>query len=72
MLNWRRDPDYERRMSEKLSDIERSKERTKQIENELAQLQRENVREKALSALIRQRCFPPESSSIPPPPIKSD
>ena len=26
----------------------------------------ENAREKALSALIRQRCFPPESSSIPP------
>jgi hypothetical protein len=33
---------------------------------------RENVREKALSALIRQRCFPPESSLIPQPSIEGD
>jgi hypothetical protein len=43
-----------------------------QIEKEIDQLDRENAREKALSALIRQRCFPPESSSIPPQLIKSD
>ena len=79
MLNWRRDPGYEKRRMQheqrmKLlkSEIERSKERTKQIEKETEQLRRENAREKALSALIRQRCFPPESSSIPQPSIESD
>ena len=41
-------------------------ERTKQIESETEQLRRENARERALSALIKQHCFPPESSSIPP------
>jgi len=54
------------------NEIERSKERTKQIEKEIEQLDRENAREKALSALIRQRCFPPESSLIPPLPTESD
>ena len=79
-LNWRRDPGYEQRilrnelrMKQLRSEIERSKERTKQIEKEseliereTEQLRLENAREKALSALIRQRCFPPEPSSIPP------
>jgi hypothetical protein len=72
MLNWRRDPDYEQRMNAKLTEIEQIKARTKQIEKETEQLRRENAREKALSALIRQRCFPPESSSIPQPSIESD
>jgi hypothetical protein len=40
--------------------------RMKQIESETEQLRRENARERALSALIKQHCFPPESSSIPP------
>jgi hypothetical protein len=85
-LNWRRDPGYEQsivlheqRMKQLASDIERSEERAKQIENEIEQIEREteqlrleNAREKALSALIRQRCFPPESSSIPPLPTESD
>jgi len=78
-LNWRRDPGYEQsvvlheqRMKQLRSEIERSKERTKQIETEIEQLDRENAREKALSALIRQRCFPPESSLIPPLPTDSD
>jgi hypothetical protein len=85
-LNWRRDPGYEqsivlheqRRMQHELrmrqlrSDIERSKERTKLIEKEIEQLRLENARERVLSALIRQRCFPPESSSIPPLPTESD
>ena len=48
------------------SDSEQIEERTKQIEKETEQLRRENARERALSALIKQHCFPPESSSIPP------
>ena len=78
-LNWRRDPGYEQRkmqhelrMKQLESEIERSKERTRQIENDIEQLRRENAREKALSALIRQRCFPPESSSIPQTPTGPD
>ena len=80
MLNWRRDPDYEQRMRETEIAIlrERQKrlqiekqidqidERTKQIENETEQLRSENARERDLSALIKQHCFPPDSSSIPP------
>ncbi len=56
MLNWRRDPGYEQRM--------------KQLESEILQLRRENARQKALSALIRQHCFPDESSSTPLPPTE--
>jgi hypothetical protein len=48
------------------SDSEQIEERTKQIESETEQLRRENARERALSALIKQHCFPPECSSIPP------
>ena len=33
---------------------------------------RENARERALSALIKQHCFPPESSSTPPQPTEPD
>ena len=79
MLNWRRDPGYEKsivlheqRMNENRIAIERSKERTKLIEKETEQLRQENARlrqlnakEKALSDSIRRLCFPPESSSIP-------
>jgi glutamate synthase domain-containing protein 3 len=62
-LNWRRDPGYEQRMNAKLIEIE-------QIKKETEQLRRENAREKALSALIKQHCFPPESNSTPIPPIE--
>jgi hypothetical protein len=86
MLNWRRDPGYEQRMNANRIAIERSKERTKlieketeQIENEILQLRQEtarlrqlNAKEKALSDSIRQLCFPPESSSIPPIPTAPD
>jgi len=41
-----------------------------QIKKETEQLRRENARQKALSALIKQHCFPPESSSTPIPPIE--
>jgi len=79
MLNWRRDPGYEQRMQKLRLETEQSRERTKQIEKEIEQIEKEieqlrleNAREKALSALIRQRCFPAESSSIPPPATESD
>ena len=65
MLNWRRDPGYEQRMNNNRIAIERSKERTKQIEKEIEQLRQENARLKTLNASVRQLCFPPESSSIP-------
>jgi hypothetical protein len=65
MLNWRRDPDFETRMTAKLIEIE-------QIKKETEQLRLENARQNALNASIQQLCFPPESSSTPPPPIKPD
>ncbi len=79
MLNWRRDPGYEQsivlheqRMNDNRIAIERSKERTKLIENETEQIKKEteqlrqmNAKERALSDSIRRLCFPPESSSIP-------
>ncbi|MEY4806232.1 MAG: hypothetical protein RLZZ206_621 [Cyanobacteriota bacterium] len=77
MLNWRpvrgieleieqikqRSKQNESEAEQRMKQIE---ERTKQIESETEQLRRENARERALSALIKQHCFPPESSSIPP------
>jgi len=79
MLNWRRDPGYERRvmqheqrMNENRIAIERSKERTKLIENEILLLRQENARLKALNASVRRLCFPPESSSIPQTPTAAD
>lgn len=61
MLNWRRDPDDERRMRQ-----------SEQIKNETAPLRRENARERALSALIRQHCFSDESSSPQATPTEPD
>ena len=43
-----------------------AEQRMKQIESETEQLRRENARERALSVLIKQHCFPPECNSIPP------
>ena len=85
-LNWRRDPGYEQsivlheqrriqhelRMRQLRSEIEQIERETEQIERETEQLRLENARENALSALIRQRCFPPESCSIPPLPTETD
>ena len=60
MLNWHRDPDYERRMTAKLIEIE-------QIKSETERLRRENKRirelESRLDALMRS---PDSCSSIPP------
>jgi hypothetical protein len=54
------------------NDSELIRKDSERIEKEIEQLDRENASEKALSALIRQRCFPPESSSIPPTATESD
>jgi hypothetical protein len=86
MLNWRRDPDFERRMNAKLIEIERIKTECEQIKKdterivrETEQLRRENARLKALNAkakillsCVDQHCFPPESSSSPVTPTASD
>ena len=65
MLNWRRDPDYEQRKMQHELRMKQLKSEIEQIEKETEQLRRENAKQKALSALIKQHCFPPESSSIP-------
>jgi hypothetical protein len=76
-LNWRRDPGYEQRMLQyeqrKMQHelrMKQLKSEIEQIKKETEQLRRENAREKALSALIKQHCFPPESNSTPIPPIE--
>ena len=60
MLNWRRDPDYERRMSEKLIAL-------KQTENEIEQLMRETKRLKELNSRLDALLRSPDSSSPTPP-----
>jgi ribonuclease D len=65
MLNWRRDPGYEQRMKQLRSE-------TEQLRSETEQLRRENAKQRALSALIRQHCFPDESNSTPLPPTEPD
>ncbi len=76
-LNWRRDPGYEQRkmqhelrMKQLESDILRVKSDSERIEKETEQLRRENARQRALSALIEQHCFPDDSNSIPLPPTE--
>jgi hypothetical protein len=84
MLNWRRDPDYEQRVmqfeqrkmqyEQQMLQYEQRRIqhelRMKRLENEIEQLRRENAREKALSALIEQHCFPDDSNSTPLPPTE--
>lgn len=72
MLNWRRDPGYEQRRIQHESRMKQLKSETEQIEKETEQLRRENAKQRALSALIRQHCFPDEFSSTPRPPIETD
>jgi hypothetical protein len=52
------------------SDSERIASETKQIEKETELLRRENARQRALSALIKQHCFPDDSNSTPLPPTE--
>jgi predicted nucleic acid-binding Zn-ribbon protein len=81
MLNWRRDPDYERRMNalairiqqiEKEtaqieSDISRVRKETAQIEKETALLKEQNARGRELLASIDALCLEDDSSSTPAP-----
>jgi septal ring factor EnvC (AmiA/AmiB activator) len=85
-LNWRRDPDHER----KLALIERSialiewsiatseqsiqdrERRLKLIESDTEQLREQNARGRQLLSQIDALCFPDASSSIPAPPTAID
>ena len=72
MLNWRRDPGYERRKMRHEARMKQLASKIEQIRTETEQLRRENAKQRALSALIRQHCFPDESNSTPLPPIEPD
>ena len=47
------------------NDILQSENETEQLRRENARLAKLNARDDALSALIKQHCFPPESNSTP-------
>ena len=78
MLNWRRDPDHERKLAlietsiafyeQRIQDSER---RTKQIESEIAQLREQNARGRELLASMHVLCLEGNSSSTPAPPMPS-
>jgi len=72
MLNWRRDPDYERRMNALAIRIQQTENEIELIEKETEQLRRENARGRQLLASIDALCFPPESSSTLPPATEND
>jgi hypothetical protein len=79
MLNWRRDPDYERRkmrhewrMKQLEKDIEQIRKDSERIAKETEQMREENARGRRLLASIDALCFPPESSSIPAPATEPD
>ncbi|MFO0015890.1 MAG: hypothetical protein ACK52U_04950, partial [Synechococcaceae cyanobacterium] len=61
---------HELRMKQLESDILRVNSDSERIGKETEQLRRENARQRALSALIEQHCFPDESNSIPLPPTE--
>jgi hypothetical protein len=79
MLNWRPVRDIEartnalRRESEQIkNEILLVRSDRERIEKETERLRQINAREKALSASIRELCFPPESNSTPPTPTEPD
>jgi hypothetical protein len=79
MLNWRRDPDYERRMNALAIRIQQTRNETEQIKNdterlrqETEQLRRQNAKGRQLLASIDALCFPDVSSSTLPPSIAND
>jgi hypothetical protein len=79
MLNWRRDPDYERRMNALAIRIQQTRNETEQIKNdterlrqETEQLRRQNAKGSQLLASIDALCFPDVSSSTLPPSIVND
>jgi hypothetical protein len=58
--------------SEAVQRMKQIKSETEQLRRENARLKLLNARERALSALIKQHCFPPECSSTPPQPTEID
>jgi hypothetical protein len=84
MLNWRRDPDYERKLalierSIAVSErrIQESERRTKQIESETEQIRREtellkqqNAKGRQLLASMHALCLADDSTSTPAPPTR--
>jgi hypothetical protein len=75
MLNWRRDPDHERKLaliersiaaSERR--IQESEKRPKQIESETELLRQQNARGRQLLASMDALCLADDSSSTPAPP----
>jgi hypothetical protein len=74
MLNWRRDPDYERRMNALAIRIQQTRKETAQIEKETEQIRQEtellrqqNARGRQLLASMHALCLQDDSSSIPAP-----
>jgi hypothetical protein len=65
MLNWRRDPDYERRMNALRSDSER-------IRQETERLRQQNAKGRQLLASIDALCFADDFNSTPAPPTPAD
>jgi hypothetical protein len=79
MLNWRRDPGYEQKMlhyeQRKMLHEQRRilhEQRMKQLESEIEQLDRDNAKLESLLSCVDRLCFPPVSSSNPPPSIESN
>jgi hypothetical protein len=75
VLNWRRDPGYEQRMSKLRSETEQIRKQSEQPEKETEQLRHENARLRQLNARGRTLLSSaallysaPDSSSIPPSP----
>ena len=69
MLNWRRDPDYERRMNALAIRIQQTRNETEQIKSETRRLRQEtewlkqqNSKGRQLLASIDALCFPPDSN----------
>ena len=63
---------HEQRMKQIETEILQVRKDKELIEKEIEQLDHENAKERALSASIKQLCFPPESSSIPQTPTAPD
>ena len=72
MLNWRRDPDYERRMNALAIRIQQTENEIELIEKETEQLRRENAKMRHLISCVDQLCFPPECNSTLPPATEND
>ena len=65
MLNWRRDPDYERRKMQHEWRMKQLENEILQIEKETERLRQQRAREKAWRTSVEEFFSQPESSSIP-------